>query len=223
MELSEYMNDAIGRIFRDAMFSSRFNAKELRFLNKAVKAQKEAAQKRSRSNAAGTSVPPFLIASIATKCNLHCEGCYARANKACKDESAKGELDAERWSELFSEAKALGVSFILLAGGEPLERPDVLDQATKTPELIFPVFTNGTLFDQEMLEQFDNHRNLVPVISMEGDRDQTDRRRGNCVFETVLHTTKNLSRLGIFYGVSITVTKDNLGTVTDEAFLSDLR
>ena len=34
---------------------------------------------------------------------------------------------------------------------------------------------------------------------------------------------KNLSRLGIFYGVSITVTKDNLGTVTDEAFLSDLR
>lgn len=222
MDLTKYMNDAIGRMIRDAIFSSQLNAKELLFLNKTVKAQKEAAQKRLLSDSQGAPVPPFLIASIATKCNLHCAGCYARANKACLDESAKGELSAGRWSELFSEANSWGVSFILLAGGEPLERPDVLEAAEKTPELIFPVFTNGTLFTPKMLERFDTYRNLIPVISVEGDREQTDRRRGKGIFDTIRHTMESMGRIGIFYGVSVTVTKDNLDTVTDEAFVSAL-
>ncbi len=70
------------------------------------------------------------------------------------DQSFKEEMDAKRWGELFREAYALGVSFILLAGGEPLEREDVLEEAAKTPELIFPVFTNGTLFTPAMLKRF---------------------------------------------------------------------
>ena len=28
----------------------------------------------------GVDVPPFLICSISTECNLSCKGCYARAN-----------------------------------------------------------------------------------------------------------------------------------------------
>lgn len=222
MELTEYMNHSVVHIFRDAIRSSQFNVKELRFLNRAAKIQKAAAQRRLQSEARGISVPPFLIASIATKCNLHCVGCYARANRTCMDESSKEEMSAERWRELFSEAHTLGISFVLLAGGEPLERADVLDEAAKTPGLIFPVFTNGTLFTPAMLERFDRHRNLIPVISMEGNRQQTDHRRGEGVFEAIQQTMKDMARLGIFYGVSITVTKENLDTVTDDAFVSSL-
>ncbi len=223
MELTEYMNNSVVHIFGDAIRSSQFNVKELRFLNQAAKIQKEAALRRLRSDVHGISVPPFLIASIATKCNLHCAGCFARANRTCMDESSKEEMSAERWRELFSEARTLGVSFVLLAGGEPLERADVLDEAAKTPEMIFPVFTNGTLFTPAMLERFDRHRNLIPVISMEGNRRQTDNRRGEGVFEAIGQTMKDMARLGIFYGVSITVTKENLDTVTDDAFVSSLK
>lgn len=185
--------------------------------------QKAAAQKRSKSNERGISVPPFLIASIATKCNLHCAGCYARANRTCMDEPSKEEMSSERWGKLFSEAHSLGISFVLLAGGEPLERVDVLQEAAKIPELVFPVFTNGTLFTPAMLERFNQHRNLIPVISIEGNRQQTDHRRGESVFETIRQTMKNMACLGIFYGVSITVTKENLDTVTENAFISSLK
>lgn len=223
MELTEYLNESVVHIFREAIRSSQFNIKELRFLHRAAKIQKEAAQRRRESDALGVSAPPFLIASIATRCNLHCVGCYARANHTCIDQSSKEEMSAERWGELFREARALGVSFVLLAGGEPLEREDVLEEAAKTPELIFPVFTNGTLFTPAMLERFDRHRNLIPVISMEGDRQQTDQRRGEGIFEVIRRTMKNMAGLGMFYGVSITVTKDNLDTVLDDAFILSLK
>lgn len=223
MELTEYMNNAIGNIFTDAVFSSRFNAKELRFLSKAAKSQKQAAQKRIKSEACGTAVPPFLIASAATKCNLHCAGCYARANHACADETSKNEMLSERWGQLFTEARDLGVSFIILAGGEPLTRPDVLDAAAGTPEIIYPVFTNGTLFNTDMLERFDRYRNLVPVLSIEGGQTQTDSRRGKGVFSLVKKAMGNMDSRGIFYGVSVTVTKDNLASVTDSGFVSGLK
>jgi MoaA/NifB/PqqE/SkfB family radical SAM enzyme len=210
-------------MFRNAIQSFQFNTKELRFLNRAAKIQKAAAKKRLQSDTLATSVPPFLIASIATKCNLHCVGCYARANRTCTDEMSKDEMSSERWGRIFREARTLGISFVLLAGGEPLERADVLDEAAKTPELIFPVFTNGTLFTPAMLERFDLHRNLIPVISIEGNRQQTDHRRGEGVFETIQQTMKDMAHLGIFYGVSITVTKDNLDTVIDDSFISSLR
>lgn len=126
MELTEYMNHAVMQMFREAIRSSRFNLKEFRFLKRAANQQKESAQRRLQSGARGISVPPFLIASIATKCNLHCLGCYARANRSCMDEFSQEEMSSKRWGELFAEACSLGISFVLLAGGEPLERADVL-------------------------------------------------------------------------------------------------
>jgi MoaA/NifB/PqqE/SkfB family radical SAM enzyme len=222
MSLTKYLSDSIDLIFEEAIRASIGSARERKFLIQTAGVQKKAAEKRSRSEREGTPVPPFLIASIATKCNLHCAGCYARANHACGDRAAPRELSAERWGELFSEAKSLGVSFILLAGGEPLERPDVLEEAAKTSGLIFPVFTNGTLLSGEMLDRFDRHRNLIPVVSIEGGRRQTDGRRGKGVFDLVARATQEMGRRGIFYGASVTVTKENLNTVSGTDFMEGL-
>lgn len=46
-------------------------------------------------------VPPFFMGSIATNCNLHCNGCYARANKSCGDNLEENEISEERWEEIF--------------------------------------------------------------------------------------------------------------------------
>jgi MoaA/NifB/PqqE/SkfB family radical SAM enzyme len=223
MNLTEYLSDSIDRIFREAVYSSLTNARESKFLLLAPTANKRLAKKRLQSERDGIPVPPFLIASIATRCNLHCLGCYARSNHACADQAALKELSAVRWGELFVEAKDLGVSFILLAGGEPLERPDVLDEAAKLRRLIFPVFTNGTQLSGKILERFDHHRNLVPVVSIEGDRRQTDGRRGEGTFDLVALAMEEMDRRGIFYGASVTVTKENLNTVSCEDFVTGLK
>jgi MoaA/NifB/PqqE/SkfB family radical SAM enzyme len=223
MDLSSYMNNAIKQILKEAMLSSQLNMKELLFLKETVSAQKSAAKRRSQQQLQGIQIPPFLIASIATACNLHCKGCYARENQTCTDAPVTMEMDSKRWKELFQEASELGISFILLAGGEPLKRSDVLDEAAAVRSVIFPVFTNGTLFTSPMIEKFDKHRNLVPIISIEGNEQQTDKRRGQGIFAITQTAMKSLKEKGIFFGASITVTKGNLDMATSTAYISTLR
>jgi MoaA/NifB/PqqE/SkfB family radical SAM enzyme len=168
-------------------------------------------------------VPAFLIASISDLCNLRCAGCYSRANHACSDGSCLSGLSSAEWGRIFTEAAQLGVSFVLLAGGEPLLRRDVIVEAAAHRSLIFPVFTNGTVLDAAYLALFDENRNLIPILSLEGGREATDARRGEGVYEKLLSAMDALHRRDILFGVSVTVTVQNLSEVTSEPFLSVLR
>ena len=57
------------------------------------------------------------------ECNLNCPGCY---NKSFH-QSNKEELSDERLRSITDEAKQLGVSFFVIAGGEPFLRPVLFD------------------------------------------------------------------------------------------------
>ena len=85
-----------------------------------------ASEKRNISKNNGEHIPPFLIASITSNCNLHCAGCYSRCNNATTDSRNDNLLSREDWKKIFKEASEIGISFILLAGGEPLLRKDVI-------------------------------------------------------------------------------------------------
>jgi len=222
MNLTEYMSHAIENIIQNALKSTLKNPKESAFLLNYVFSQRAAEQKRIASDKAGKHIPPFLIASITTHCNLFCKGCYARANHSCGEHLNQNELSNQKWGRIFEEAAELGISFILLAGGEPLMRREVIEKAAAVPQIIFPVFTNGTMMDETYLSLFNKNRNLVPVLSIEGNQVQTDTRRGEGTYETLLETMNNMNQLGIFYGASVTVTTENLDTVTNEEFVSGL-
>lgn len=222
MNLTEYMSGAIKNLIQEALKSSLKNPRESAFLLKYALSENAAEKKRGGNEKSGTHIPPFLIASIASTCNLFCKGCYARANYACGEHRKKEELSGDRWGKLFREAVELGVSFILLAGGEPLMRRDVIEEAAAHPEIIFPVFTNGTMLDETYLALFDKNRNLVPVLSIEGNEEQTDERRGSGVYRTLIRTMDDMNRMGILYGASITVTAENLEDVTSDHFIGML-
>ena len=101
-------------------------------------------------------------------------------------------------------------------------RRDLLECAAEVEDIIFPVFTNGTLIGATYTEFFKNHLNMVPVISLEGELAATDDRRGNGVFQRALHSMEMLQKEKLFFGTSITVTTENYHDVTSEAFLSHL-
>ena len=154
LDLSNVMSRDIDALVRDVRSLKLRSAKSLWFFNGYAASCRRAARKRARSEGVGDHIPPFLIASITTNCNLFCAGCYARANKSCGEHLNTTQLSADRWGALFGEAREMGVSFILLAGGEPLLRRDVLEKAAQTKEILFPVFTNGTLIADAYLDLF---------------------------------------------------------------------
>jgi MoaA/NifB/PqqE/SkfB family radical SAM enzyme len=223
MDLSAYLAESIRNIMAKAYLNvlgnpreARFMARMQRMMGKAERRRKELLEKE------GLEVPPFLIASIATICNLQCKGCYARKNGIAGDSPAKETLTPDQWKTIFNEAAELGVGFCLLAGGEPLMRRDLLESAAASEDILFPVFTNGTLIGAFYTDFFKHHLNLIPVISLEGELAATDNRRGEGVFQRALHAMEQLHAEQLFFGTSITVTTENYREVTSEAFLAHL-
>ncbi len=219
-ELEKYLSDGMNALVHDILKASFRDPKGSAFFARYALAASKAERRRHSMEANGEHIPSFLIASITGRCNLNCAGCYDRANHACKSQT---ELSAADWNRIFAEAEALGVSVILLAGGEPLMRRDVVEEAARHPAILFPVFTNGTLLSTSTLDLFERRRNLIPILSMEGDESQTDARRGKGVFGSVKAAMAELSRRGLLFGASITVTSENIHAVTDDAFLAGLQ
>lgn len=224
--LSEYMSNSIRQIMAKAYKNVLSNPREARF---AWRMQRLFARSETRRKTVfeeeGLEVPPFLISSIATTCNLHCKGCYARANgiAADADAPAKETLSPDQWKAVFAEAASVGINFSLLAGGEPLTCRDILESVSEVDEMIFPVFTNGTLIGNRYLEFFREHLNMVPVISIEGSAVNTDERRGVGVFQRAIKSMEMLNRENLFFGASITVTTENYKEVTSSRFIDSLR
>ncbi len=87
----------------------------------------------------------FLIASIAYQCNLRCAGCYARAEGLCSDEAESAQMGAEEVGAGFPGKPCAWRLFILLAGGEPLLRRDVLKRRRAFRTSLPRIHENGTL------------------------------------------------------------------------------
>ena len=123
---------------------------------------------------------------------------------------------------VFAQAKDLGISFIVLAGGEPMIREDVIVKASQFKEILFPIFTNGTYIDEDYLKLFDKNRNLLPIMSIEGEKDNTDTRRGKGIYDILIKNMDRLHERGIIFGASLTVTTQNINEVTTDSFLKSL-
>ena len=225
IDLSEYMAERIraimGKIYLNVLSNPREAAFVMRLQQRFAQTERRRAALLAEEN---IEVPPFLIASIATTCNLHCKGCYARQNGIAADPGtpAKNTLTPEQWRAIFEQAAELGINFALLAGGEPLTRRDLLEQIAEVKEMIFPIFTNGTMIGPTYLQFFRDYLNMVPVISLEGDAAATDNRRGRGVYERALRSMADLKEAKLFYGVSITVTTENYQAVTAESYIKQL-
>lgn len=166
----------------------------------------------------GCDPPWFLTISPGHACNLKCEGCYA----------SSGRSDTQlQWSlvdRIVTEAKQLwDIKLIVLSGGEPLvyrsEGKDLLDIVERHPDLLFLMFTNGTLVDSNIASRLAKLGNLTLAFSVEGMSDRTEERRGNGVFNSVVNAMKYIGEAGVPFGISVTVTRDNCEEVLSDQFL----
>ena len=221
-DIQEYLAGGVEKIVKGAVKASLRDPRESVFMGKFALASAKATRLRRKNEEEGLHVPPFLIASITSSCNLHCAGCYSRSNHATVDCKPVAQLKDDEWLRIFREAQDLGVSFILLAGGEPMLRRDIVEAAGRIPEILFPIFTNGTFMDARYFELFDKCRNLIPVMSIEGGKEETDTRRGAGVYDKLIANMDELHARGLIYGASVTVTKENLAHVFSEEFITSL-
>ncbi len=160
----------------------------------------------------GFKPPFFFVVSPSMACNLRCYGCYA-------GEYAKEGLSYDLLRRLFTEAKAMGIHFIVLSGGEPFMRKDLPDLCEEFNDMMFQVYTNGTLIDSEMAKKLSKLGNVVPCISVEGFEKETDARRGEGTYARIMSAMDNLKQEGVVFGFSATATRANNDFVVSDEFI----
>lgn len=103
---------------------------------------------RSYSN----RVMPWLALEVTARCNYNCIHCF----NAIDNGRLHAQMSLEQVESLLDEAHAMGVSAILLTGGEPLLHPQFLAIVSAIYEhdmFVFEINTNGRLLDVELLEE----------------------------------------------------------------------
>jgi MoaA/NifB/PqqE/SkfB family radical SAM enzyme len=168
------------------------------------------------SETMGFNVPHTIVVSPTSVCNLRCEGCWAGAY------AKHDELEYERLDRLCSEAKELGIYWIVMTGGEPFMYPRLFDLAAKHSDMAFMLYTNGTRIDDRVADQIMEVGNLSPAFSLEGWEERTDRRRGPGVFKKVTAAMARLRERGAVFGVSLTATLENVEEITSDDFVDYL-
>jgi MoaA/NifB/PqqE/SkfB family radical SAM enzyme len=131
---------------------------------------------------------------VTDNCNLRCNHCYHFHGK---DDFNTRELSIQVWENRFDELHKSGIRHILLVGGEPALRIDVLMLADKVFPFVY-VITNGTI---KIPEEF-NHRLYV---SIDGSPTTNDALRGKGVFSSVLRNFSGDKRVVI----NMTITSNN--------------
>jgi len=160
----------------------------------------------------GVPVPRFCMFSVTWRCNLRCEGCYAR------DYATDGSLSLPEIERIIREGIDLGMTFYVIVGGEPLLVPGLLEALARCRGGFFFLFTNGTLLGEEEARRIARARNLLPVISIEGEEAMTDARRGSGVGRKAARAMSLLDAHRVAFGVSCMVTHENVMTVTSRAW-----
>ena len=222
-DLQEYLAQGVEQVVKDALKATVRDPRESAFMIKFASASRKASKHREELEKAGEHIPSYLICSITSRCNLHCAGCYSRCNYATVDDAPVQQLTAEEWFKIFREADELGVSFVLLAGGEPLLRRDIIEKAGEMQNILFPILTNGTFMDEKYFDLFDRCRNLLPVMSIEGNEEVTDARRGKGIYNVLIKNMDKLHDRHLFFGASVTVTRENIKEVSSPEFLDSLK
>jgi uncharacterized protein len=171
---------------------------------------------------------------VTNACNGSCAHCYLRTDVTSRIESAPAqvggvslscgparEMTTGEWLEVIGEALALGARSFVFIGGDPLQRPDLLEligAVTGSHEARARVFLNGPLAEADveaLAEQ--GHGCLTPLVSLDGTAGVNDALRGSGNYESTLRAAALLLRAGLSPVVNSVLLRPVLPTLPDLA------
>ena len=184
------------------------------FINAALTGWPKEEKLRQKYNC---NIPWAILLDPTSACNLHCTGCWAA------EYGHKLNLTYDEIDDIICQGKELGVYMYIYTGGEPLVRKkDLIKLCEKHSDCVFLCFTNATLIDEYFANEMLRVGNLVPAISLEGFEEATDDRRGNGVYQKVIHAMELLRKKKLIYGISCCYTSANYNSITSQEFYDSL-
>ena len=160
--------------------------------------------------------PPFMVSySITTKCNLKCKHCYSES----VDQPAPDELSTKDAFQLMDDLSNWGIGLLVIDGGEPLCREDLLDivKYASAKGIRTTLGSNGTLIDEAMAKKMLDAGVRSIAISVDGVNAQThDSFRGvSGAFEQTLKGIEACRNVGLPFQFNMVIRKETLSQLED--------
>jgi MoaA/NifB/PqqE/SkfB family radical SAM enzyme len=152
----------------------------------------------------------FLWLEITRRCNLACQHCYANSGPALP---VTDRMQFADWCRVMEEARAIGCRRVQFIGGEPTVHPDLerlVEHARRVGFRHCEVFTNATLFREDLVETFKHLRVLVHFSFYSFDpavHDQITGQQGS--FERTVEGIRMLVRRRIRVAAGIILIPEN--------------
>ncbi|MBI4233344.1 MAG: radical SAM protein [Chloroflexi bacterium] len=160
---------------------------------------------------------PVVAWNITRQCNLHCAHCYISA----MDQPDPAELDTPGVLGVVDQLAEYGIPVVLLSGGEPMVRPDILGVAKHAAArgLRVGLSTNGTLLTPDVVRGLRESGVAYVGVSIDGPEAVNDKFRGSRgAFRLALEGIRNAQAAGFRVSLRFTLTRYNhlhLGEVFD--------
>ncbi len=161
-----------------------------------------------QTNGTHSNHGPVVVWNVTRTCNLNCIHCYANSEA----KKYEGELTTEEAKDMIDQLADFNVPVLLLSGGEPLIRPDILELAeyaiSKGIRITFS--TNGTLIDKKLARKIKDIGVGYVGISFDGIKEKHDAfRRYEGAFDKALEGVRNLVEVDQRVGLRFTINKHN--------------
>ncbi len=160
--------------------------------------------------------PPFMVSySITTKCNLKCKHCYSDS----VEQASPDELSTEEAFRLMDDLSEWGIGLLIIDGGEPLCREDLLDvvKYASSKGIRTTIGSNGTLIDEAMARKMLDAGIMSVAISVDGADAQThDSFRGiSGAFEQAIKGVETCRTIGLPFQFNMVIRKETLSQLED--------
>ena len=160
--------------------------------------------------------PEHVYFSLTNRCNLRCKMCDIPTSSA----KIEDDLSTQKIKEIITQVKNLNVSHLILSGGEPLLRKDILEIVKFSVGIgikMVDIITNGLLLDDYIAEELVKSGLNHVTISLDGLSEKHDKVRGPQAFK---RATESIDRINSYklkhkksspsVGINFTIMDENI-------------
>lgn len=150
--------------------------------------------------------PHAVTIAVTHDCNARCVHCSAFRR------SREGTLTTGEWCRVIDQCAELGITDIIITGGEPLLRPDldVLIRRIVENDCVADLFTNGSLLTEENLERLTRAGCDTIFVSLDSPvPEEHDRLRGvPGLYDRVMEGVQRAVERGMHVGLSTYMSRE---------------
>jgi radical SAM protein with 4Fe4S-binding SPASM domain len=169
-----------------------------------------------------TPIPPprLVFWETTAGCNLNCIHCR---RVTIADQLLPQDLTTAESFDLVDQIASFARPILVLSGGEPLIRPDILDivRYANDRDLIVALATNATLIDAPLARALKEAGVRRVSVSLDGaDAPTHDLFRGAGAFDRALAGMEHLARAGVPAQINTTVARHNVDQMPETLALA---